>query len=480
MYYRLKPPYAFRGWRKLPFAIRAEYGEDAFKRAHFYKKALFMELLHLNGVEYVDPAQMSDEFRRTVDELVEHDLAEKSEEPLGPLQPWQHYRVYPARYVESVHWAITGACNFRCRHCLVSAPDAHLPQLPLSDLVHIADEIARCGIKFVDITGGEPLVRKDFAELVKALSERDLHIQTLFSNASLLDEGVLEMLQSYGQSPAFQLSFDGLGHHDWLRGVNGAEEQADAAFRLLQRHGIRATAAVMVHRQNRDCLNATANYLAGLGVKSMRVNAPQELGTWREYSSKYALTYDELWGVYRDFITRYFEDGSPIDVDLDGFFSCKKGSTDYEVPYERHLKADSDWTKYPYCESMRYNLHIRPDGRVAPCMGFSDTMLGGTFASVLEEHLGDIMLEGAYYNVVNTKLSDLLQASLECRECEHWTACAGGCMLHGMTDEGNFLVPDPQVCWFHKNVGTQAVHDVADAVLNLSCITRTVEGSSEP
>ena len=465
MYYKLKPPYSFCGWRKLPYAIRAEYGEHAADRARFIKKPLFLELLYLNGVEDVDPSAMSEDFRRAVAELVEHDMAEESKEPLGPLEPWQRYRVYPSRYMESVHWAITGKCNFRCRHCVVSSPDAHHPQLPLRDLLHIADEIARCGIKFVDITGGEPLLRKDFAQVLQALSERGLAVRTIFTNASLLDEDVLDTLHTHNQNPSFQLSFDGLGHHDWLRGIPGAESQADAAFRLLQRHGIPAIAATMVHRENRDCLRDTANYLAELGVRAMYVNAPQTLGMWKEYSSDYALTYDELWDVYRTYIPQYFEDGSPLDVRLDGFFSCRKGETDYEVLFAHAPRDSADYAKIPYCESVRYNLHIRPDGRVAPCMGFSDTVLGDKFPSVLEEHLGDITLDGYYHDVVETKLSDLLEKSAECQACEHWGRCIGGCMLNGITDEGDYLVPDPMACWFHKHVGEEAVRKVADDAL---------------
>ena len=476
MYYKLKPPYSFRGWRKLPYAIRAEYGEHASERARFFQKDLFLELLRLNGVEDVDPAAMSEGFQKTLGELLEHGLAEGSEEPLGPLEPWQRYRVYPARYVEGVHWAITGRCNFRCRHCLVSAPDAHHPQLPLSDLEHIADEIARCGIKYIDVTGGEPLVRKDFAEFVGMVTERDLHIRVLFTNASLLDEGVLDTLASNGQRPSFQLSFDGVGHHDWLRGVPGAEAQADAAFRLLRERGIPASAAMMVHRGNRGCLRETANYLAGLGVRAVRTNAPQELGAWREYSKDYALTYEELWDVYRSYIPQYFEDGSPIDLELDGFFSCKKGSTKYKVSYEHGLGPDIDLSRVPYCESVRYNLHIRPDGRVAPCMGFSDTALGGRFPSVMEERLGDILLGGYYHDVVETRLSDLMAKNPGCAGCEHLLECCGGCMVNGIDDEGDYLVPDPQICWFYKNVGPAAVREVADAALERLGLTKDEDG----
>lgn len=97
---------------------------------------------------------------------------------MEPLQPWQRYYVYPGRYLDAVHWSITGKCNFRCRHCLVSAPDACHPQLPLEDCLKIMDQIARCGIRQVDITGGEPLVRRDYEDFFKELSYRGIFIRT--------------------------------------------------------------------------------------------------------------------------------------------------------------------------------------------------------------------------------------------------------------------------------------------------------------
>ena len=69
-----------------------------------------------------------------------------------------------------MHWSITGKCNFNCRHCLVSAPNAHHPQLPLSDCLHIVEEIAKCGVNRVDVTGGEPLVRRNIVDLVRMVA----------------------------------------------------------------------------------------------------------------------------------------------------------------------------------------------------------------------------------------------------------------------------------------------------------------------
>lgn len=467
MYYRLKEPWSFCGWKELPYALRAEYGEQQHKRPRFLAKDVFLDLLYCNGQEEVDPSDLCEDARKAIEEMLEHDMMEASEEPLPALAPWQRYHVFPARFAESVHWAITGKCNFRCRHCLVSAPGNKHPELPLSDCEHIMDEIARCGIRSVDVTGGEPLVRSDYAKIYEGLSKRGISIGVVFTNASLLTPEVLDVLDKYGQHPSFQLSFDGVGHHDWLRGIPGAEREADAALALLQERGYRVSCAMCIHRGNRDSLRETVKHLASLGVVGLRVNAPQELGVWKLYSEQYALSKEEVWEAYRDYIPHFFEDGMPCGVELDGFFSCKKGSTDYTVPYAKSVRSENpNWDKIPYCESVRYKLHIRPDGRVAPCMGFSDTVLGDTFPSVLEEHLGDILLKSNYRDVVDTTVAQLMEKNPECATCEHLRQCCGGCMVEDITDDGDYLVPDQKTCFFHKHVGEAAVREVADAAIS--------------
>ncbi|MBQ3460061.1 MAG: radical SAM protein [Solobacterium sp.] len=262
MYYRLKEPWSFRGWKKLPYAVSAMYGEKKHEMPVFLDKSAFVELLYCNGKENVNPDDLSERTRQIIRDFIAKGMIEESEIPLPPLAPWQRYIIYPSRYLEGAHWSITGKCNFQCRHCMVSAPSARHPQLPLKDCLRIVDSIAQCGIKHVDITGGEPLVRSDFEEIVKALTAYNIDIGTLFTNASLLSRDTMEMLHRHNQHPTFQLSFDGLGYHDWLRGVPGAEKQADEGFRLLQSYGARVSAAMCIHRKNKDSLRATVNYLA--------------------------------------------------------------------------------------------------------------------------------------------------------------------------------------------------------------------------
>ena len=469
MYYRLKEPWAFRGWKKIPFGICAMSGKMKHNHPLLMKKEPFLELLSCNGEEDIDISTFSDEGRKIITEMLKQDILEKSEKPLPPLSSYQRYHVYPARYIRSVHWSITGKCNFNCRHCLVSAPDSHHPQLPLDDCLHIVDEIAKCGIKRVDITGGEPLVRRDFEEIVKALTAHNIDNGVIFTNASLLTADTLDMLERNKQHPVFQLSFDGLGHHDWLRGVPGAEKQADAAFRLLKERKFIVNTAMCIHKENCNSLRDTVNYLAGLNVDNLRVNSPQSMGVWKQYSDKYALSEDEVWELYREYIPHFFEDGMPIGVELDGYFRCDKGKTDYKISYVHHAKSDEDWSSYRYCETTRYNMYIGPDGRLAPCMGFSDTALKEKFPSVLEHPLGELTLDSYYHDLVETRVSDLLEKNPECAKCEFLPKCCGGCMVESMTDDGDYLVPDARCCRFHKHIGEDAVRKVADEAIRKYC-----------
>ena len=455
-------PWTFRGFKKLPYALRCEYGEKKHNRPLFLDKEVFMSLLDCNGETEIDIETLPEKTRQVFEEFLEQGILQVSETSLPALQSWQRYIVYPARYMRNAHWSITGKCNFHCRHCLLSAPEAKHPQLPLQDCLHIVDEIASCGIRLVDITGGEPLLRNDFAQIVEALTKYNIDIGTIFTNASLLDENVLKILKDNHQHPLFQLSFDGLGHHDWLRGVTGAEQDADKAFHLLQKEGYKCIAAMCIHKENKDSLRDTIQYLADLDVMALRVNAPQSLGLWKKYEEEYALNNNEIVEVYKECISHYFEDGMPIDIELDGYFECKKGKKDYLVPLVRSFKDGLSFDQIPYCEAVNYNVYIGADGKIAPCMGFADTVLKDRFPSILEEHLGQLSLSGYYHDIAITKLSAFLDKNKECQNCEHFRKCLGGCMLEGINDEGDYLIPDPQACYFHKHNIAEIIRKTAD------------------
>ncbi len=467
MYYKLDKKYAFRGWKGLPFAIRRMDPQAELSRPLFLDKETFLAALRCNGVEFVDEGSLDEKSRKVLEEMVAHEMAAKSDEPFAPLESYQRHHVYEGAYLESVHWSITGKCNYRCRHCLVSAPTACHPEPSFEEILNIADQIARCGVRKVDLTGGEPLVRKDFIEVVRALSERHIHIDTMFTNGALLTGDLLSQMEELGQRPAFQISYDGYGHHDWLRGIPGAEAKAQAACELLHERDYNFAVAACIHQGNKDSLRDLWRYLAPLGCDSLRVNAPQVLGEWTHNFDACGLTYEQTWKTYRKVIEDWYEDGMPIGLSLDGFFAGRAGEIDYRIPYVKYTGQNADLSQIRYCGAMRYNAYVSPEGQLVPCMGFEATSLSSEFPSILgDSSIGAVTSDprNLYSKVVRTSVADMVndaQDNPECAECEHLRACRGGCMLQDTTPEGNQLHHDEECCWFFKNVGKEAVDAVA-------------------
>lgn len=85
--------------------------------------------------------------------------------------------------------SLTEKCNLRCTYCM---PEQGVPLTPSAQLM-TADEIyqiakifVRHGVTKIRLTGGEPLVRKDFKEIVEKLATLDTSM-ALTTNAVLID-----------------------------------------------------------------------------------------------------------------------------------------------------------------------------------------------------------------------------------------------------------------------------------------------------
>ncbi|HEV2771382.1 MAG TPA: GTP 3',8-cyclase MoaA [Thermoleophilaceae bacterium] len=95
------------------------------------------------------------------------------------------------RLISDLRVSVTDRCNFRCQYCL---PAEGLPWLDRSEVLSF-EEIerlvrlfARLGVTDVRLTGGEPLVRRDFPQLVGMLARiPGLQDLSLTTNGYLLE-----------------------------------------------------------------------------------------------------------------------------------------------------------------------------------------------------------------------------------------------------------------------------------------------------
>jgi cyclic pyranopterin phosphate synthase len=92
--------------------------------------------------------------------------------------------------VEYLRLSVTDRCNLRCAYCRPRRPVALLPReriLSYEEMLRLARLFAAAGIRKVRLTGGEPLVRRGLAGLVRGLAGVEgLEEVTMTTNGTLL------------------------------------------------------------------------------------------------------------------------------------------------------------------------------------------------------------------------------------------------------------------------------------------------------
>lgn len=102
---------------------------------------------------------------------------------------------------------VTNMCNFRCTHCAFDSGIREMPELTLSEIEKILIETKEIGGQKFDITGGEPLLRKDVGEII-IMGKRLGYKIELVTNGSLLTKAKLEEFKHSGLD-GIAISLDG-------------------------------------------------------------------------------------------------------------------------------------------------------------------------------------------------------------------------------------------------------------------------------
>ncbi|HUW09083.1 MAG TPA: radical SAM protein [Anaerolineae bacterium] len=95
---------------------------------------------------------------------------------------------------------ITARCNNDCRHCYINLPAgdrvAQANELGAAEIGDIADQAVALGAMWCLITGGEPLLRPDFADIYMLLKRKGL-LLSVFTNACLVNQEHVRLFQRY-------------------------------------------------------------------------------------------------------------------------------------------------------------------------------------------------------------------------------------------------------------------------------------------
>ena len=158
-------------------------------------------------------------------------------------------------------------CNLACDYCCVrSSPKTPRAELGLATVEQVASEAATAGVAQLILTGGEPFLLNDIAELANACTEQ---LPTLLLTNGMLFRGArLARLRAMNrQRLTLQISLDSAtaDRHDLHRGT-GSWQRAVAGIQLAAAEGFRVRVAATIPSDRLQESGVLRTFLDDLGI----------------------------------------------------------------------------------------------------------------------------------------------------------------------------------------------------------------------
>ena len=337
------------------------------------------------------------------------------------------------------NFELTARCNFNCPMCYVHLSDEQVRQqggeLTAQQWLQIAKDARDRGMIFALLTGGEPLVRRDFFEIYEGMKEMGILI-SINSNGSLIRGEILERFLADPPS-RFNISLYG-GSNETYQNMCGRSvyEQVKENIRALRKAGVDVSLNLSITPYNRGDLQQIYRDAVELDVNvkassymypSIRVNGEQ-YGCGNRLSAEEAAAASVAWDAIRfsaeefrqraENMTKLIADtpeGCPME-EGEGV-QCRAGSTSF-------------WMTW--------------DGRMLPC-----GMLPNAGVKPLEMGFDEA------WEAVRAWTKEIRMPK-ECATCDHRELCAS-CAAVTMTETGRFDGVPEYVCRQTKEMVRQTL-----------------------
>ena len=315
-------------------------------------------------------------------------------------------------------WELTYACNLQCIHCLSSSGQRDPRELTTGQAKGVIDELRDLQVFYINIGGGEPMIRRDFFDIVDYSISNSIGVK-FSTNGAYIDADNARRLAAMDYLD-IQISLDGTNAatNDAVRGVGSFDTAVAAMDNLARANFGPFKISVVVTRHNvaqLDEFKALADsYGAQLRITRLRP-AGRGADTWHELHP----TAEQQIDIYRWLLAH----GENV-LTGDSFF---------------HLNALGEpLPGLNLCGAGRVVCLIDPVGDVYAC----------PFVLHDEFRAGNVLDAGGFTKV--WRQSELFTSLREpesagaCSSCGSYDACQGGCMaakfFTGLPLDG----PDPE------------------------------------
>lgn len=258
-----------------------------------------------------------------------------------------------------VGFFITQRCNLKCVYCFPDSPQRQKEkEFSKEEIFRIVDELYRLGTRYITILGGEPLMRKDFGEIVDYIARKNIIIET-GTNGYFTKQN----LESLKKLSLVCHSIDGNEEdHDRNRG-RGSYKKIIESLELCLANKIPVQLRAVFTKNNINSLE----YLFKLAKKYKSSLGLAEQAIVKIKDSEYVMTQAELrefWKKVREYKLR----GYPIDKSV--MLLDKIIEYPLEFPIDKIFTKEDKLPpgyKYTECSLSQGYMFLDSDGMSYPC-----------------------------------------------------------------------------------------------------------------
>ena len=350
-----------------------------------------------------------------------------------------------AEFARLVEWELTRACNLACVHCYVRHGKPRRYELTTKEARRVAGSLARAGCASVTLSGGEPLLRRDWPEIASTLVDSGAAVQ-IISNGIAIQRQTALKVKSAGVRMVL-LSLDGMeAAHDRIRRRRGAFKAVLRAADALGEAGVRFGFMTTLLRPNAGDLEPLAELVRRLGGVLWQV----WLAIPRD-RDKLWLRPDESFQLVGELLRLREYCPQLLIGDTIGYFDrCEKlRHPDLAASPSGGLLAAIDALPHFTCESGRGVLGLQSDGFVRGCLALPEKWNVGS----LRRH--DLAaLRQASLDARRRRVAAIASA---CRGCKFVALCLGGCHAMALAPSGQaYCLQRPRLAGRKSGVARKA------------------------
>lgn len=341
-----------------------------------------------------------------------------------------------------VVWNMSRRCNLHCMHCYIKSEDKdYSGELTTEEAKEFIDDLAEHDIPVLLFSGGEPLLRKDFYELAKYVTDSGIRA-VVSTNGTLITKDAAKKMKEAGIEYV-GISLDGGPEtHNKFRGQANAFEKAIEGIKNAMDEGLRAGVRFTLNQLNFNDLDEVIDIVVKEGIPRFCMYHLVYAGRGKEIE-KLDVTKEQSREVIEKLMKKSIElHDAGVDIEIITTDNHADGAYIYNYVLRNEPKRADEVMEllkmHGGCSAGHKFANIDNLGDVHACQFWGHKTLGNVRERKFSEIWNDPKNE--FLKMMREKPKHLKG---KCGICKYNEIC-GGCRIRAESVTGDLWAEDPQ------------------------------------